>query len=99
MLVISKVFLHNLLPMPPSTIRVVKPGVLNGLSERTCLATATSLLRPCDSSKVTRESVAFKGCEATLEHVVVDVILISLESPELIKILVRSNISHEFKKL
>ena len=38
MLIISNVFLHDLLPTPPSTIRGVKPGVPNGLSEGTCLA-------------------------------------------------------------
>ena len=30
--------IHDLLPAPPSTIRGVKPGVPNGLSEGTCLA-------------------------------------------------------------
>ena len=70
------VFYRHLTNHQPKTIagrRHQLSGGSNPESQMACRKgpasfTATSLLRPCDSSKVTRESVASKGREATLEQ-------------------------------
>ena len=48
--------------MPPSTIRVDKPGIPNAYRKGPVTFTVTLLLKPCDSGKVTRKFGETEPC-------------------------------------